>query len=65
MDKRIGMSHNQVPGPDGFFGFGGYCFPKDTSALLSFAKDHNVELDVLKSVVIKNKLIRNEHGNTN
>ena len=65
MDKRIGMSHNQVPGPDGYFGFGGYCFPKDTSALLSFAKDHNVELDVLKSVVVKNKLIRNEHGNTN
>lgn len=33
LDKRIGMSHTQVPGPDGKFGYGGHCFPKDTSAL--------------------------------
>lgn len=58
MDVRIGKSHNQVPGPDGQYGFGGYCFPKDTSALLSFAKQHDVELNVLKAVVEKNKLIR-------
>lgn len=60
MDKRIGTSHVNVPGPDGYFGFGGYCFPKDTSALLSFAKNYNVDLSVLQSVVDKNKLIRNE-----
>lgn len=60
LDNRIGKSHNSVPGPDGFFGFGGYCFPKDTSALLSFAKNYKINLDVLKSVVDKNKLIRNE-----
>ena len=60
LDNRIGKSHNNVPGPDGFFGFGGYCFPKDTAALLSFAKNYNIKLDVLQSVVDKNKLIRNE-----
>lgn len=60
LDNRIGKSHNNVPGPDGFFGFGGYCFPKDTAALLSFAKNHKIKLDVLQSVVDKNKLIRNE-----
>ena len=32
MDKRIGNSHMQVPGPDGRLGFGGACFPKDSSA---------------------------------
>ena len=60
MDKRIGTSHVSVPGPDGYFGFGGYCFPKDTSALLSFANDYGVDLSVLQAVVDKNKLIRNE-----
>jgi UDPglucose 6-dehydrogenase len=34
-DKRIGESHTSVPGPDGRRGFGGTCFPKDTSSLLS------------------------------
>jgi len=33
-DPRIGSSHLQVPGPDGQFGFGGMCFPKDIEALL-------------------------------
>jgi len=33
IDKRIGPSHTQVPGPDGHFGFGGTCFPKDLSSL--------------------------------
>ena len=36
LDKRIGKSHLNVPGPDGDFGFGGHCFPKDLSALTSF-----------------------------
>ena len=34
-DKRIGPSHTKVPGPDGDFGFGGTCFPKDINALVS------------------------------
>jgi UDPglucose 6-dehydrogenase len=38
MDNRIGSSHLQVPGPDGEFGFGGACFPKDTKAFAEFAR---------------------------
>ena len=34
-DKRIGNSHLNVPGPDGDFGFGGHCFPKDLSAIIN------------------------------
>ena len=35
-DKRIGDSHMNVPGPDGRYGFGGPCFPKDVKALAYF-----------------------------
>ena len=34
MDGRIGRSHTSVPGPDGDYGFGGTCFPKDINALI-------------------------------
>lgn len=57
-ERRIGNSHTQVPGPDGMFGFGGYCFPKDTSALLKYAESMNVHMNVLESAVKKNILLR-------
>lgn len=57
-DKRIGRSHLQVPGPDGFYGFGGACFPKDTAALLKYAEEQNIELSVLSAAVKKNTLLR-------
>ena len=40
-EGRIGLTHMQVPGPDGRFGFGGACFPKDLSALINYANDQN------------------------
>lgn len=33
VDPRIGRSHTAVPGPDGKFGWGGHCLPKDMQAL--------------------------------
>ena len=33
LDPRIGSSHTMVPGHDMMKGFGGTCFPKDTSSL--------------------------------
>ena len=38
MDDRIGNSHMMVPGPDRKYGFGGMCFPKDTSAFVKSGK---------------------------
>lgn len=50
--------HTQVPGPDGAFGFGGACFPKDTKALSYIFKQNNIEDLVLSSVIEQNKKIR-------
>lgn len=58
MDPRIGKSHTVVPGPDGAFGFGGACFPKDTAALLKIAKQYNSDMMVLDAAVKKNTLLR-------
>ena len=57
-DSRIGSSHMRVPGPDGAFGFGGYCFPKDTESLLKFAEDQQADLSLIKTAVQKNLLLR-------
>ena len=58
MDRRIGDSHTQVPGPDGQYGFGGACFPKDTEALLKYAEDRGINLNTLNAAVKKNTLLR-------
>jgi len=47
-DDRLGKSHWSVPGPDGHYGFGGSCFPKDIQAIISFAKD---KLDLYPNVL--------------
>jgi UDPglucose 6-dehydrogenase len=57
-DIRIGDSHMRVPGTDGSLGFGGYCFPKDTEALLNYAKQYGIDLNVISSAVQKNLLLR-------
>ena len=47
-DERIGRSHLNVPGPDGDFGYGGHCFPKDVKALIQVA----LELGLLPKILI-------------
>lgn len=55
LDSRIGISHMQVPGPDGKRGFGGACLPKDTNALHHFSEDG---FKLLKSVLTINDQYR-------
>jgi len=57
-DQRIGSSHMMVPGPDGQLGFGGACFPKDTEALVNYAKSVGVDLSVLITATQKNTMLR-------
>ena len=58
LDERIGISHLNVPGPDGDFGFGGHCFPKDLSALIKLSEDLGSINNILKSVVKTNNIVR-------
>ena len=55
LDPRIGWSHTQVPGPDGKFGYGGHCFPKDMAALRTIAADVGQSSDLLDVVVELNE----------
>ncbi len=57
-DKRIGKSHFNVPGPDGDYGFGGHCFPKDLSAIIKLSNDLKSTNNVINSVKITNDKVR-------
>ena len=60
LDDRLGLSHWNVPGPDGDFGFGGHCFPKDLSALLHLTKQMNTTNNVLLATQRTNDEVRND-----
>lgn len=49
-DRRIGADHLS-PGP----GWGGSCFPKDTSALIRIAEDNGYDFALLREVVAANE----------
>lgn len=55
-DPRIGETHLQVPGPDGQYGYGGSCFPKDVKAMIGFDKEGR--LTVLREVELANTQLR-------
>tara|TARA_R100001377_G_scaffold72033_1_gene47760 strand:+ start:115 stop:984 length:870 start_codon:yes stop_codon:yes gene_type:complete len=59
-DGRIGHSHLNVPGPDGKFGFGGSCFPKDIQAMVNYGNKLGIDMNVLSSVWDKNLEVRPE-----
>lgn len=54
-DTRLGNSHFSVPGPDGRFGFGGTCFPKDIHSL-----EHQMKLASVPSPIVSAVITRNE-----
>ncbi|MDC3013566.1 hypothetical protein OA083_02295 [Candidatus Marinimicrobia bacterium] len=60
LDGRVGHSHLSVPGPDGKFGFGGSCFPKDIQALIKFGDLKGVDMNVLKGAWKTNLHVRPE-----
>ena len=51
-DPRIGSSHTFVYKDNR--GYGGSCLPKDISAIVSQAKEHNVDTTLLNGVMAKN-----------
>jgi len=59
IDPRIGRSHTQVPGPDGNYGYGGHCLPKDIAALRSLSNN----TPLLDAVTDANEEYRNADNN--
>jgi len=57
-DERLGNSHWNVPGPDGDFGYGGHCFPKDVKALITVARDLDIIPLMLSATDFKNNNVR-------
>jgi len=56
-DNRIARNID-VPGPDGDFGFGGKCFPKDLNSLIYLAREHMYRPYLLEEVWRLNERIR-------
>ncbi len=61
IDKRIGDSHMDVPGPDGRLGFGGPCFPKDCNALIKYSYDLGHPFKLLEEASKINNKIRSQY----
>ena len=61
----INPMHTNVPGPDGQLSYGGYCFPKDTNALLEFMKGRQSPSKVLEATVLERNQMREENLNVN
>lgn len=57
-DYRIGNSHTDVPGHDGYRGYGGKCFPKDVKAFIQWGEENNLKLDMCKAADNVNERIR-------
>jgi len=56
----VNPMHTLVPGPDGYLGFGGKCFPKDVLAFESYAKKIGVDPKILSASWKKNLEVRDD-----
>lgn len=59
----INPMHTQVPGTDGKLSYGGYCFPKDTNALLQHMKNNNVPCEILQATINERNKMRDDNIN--
>ena len=50
-------SHSIVPGPDGKRGFGGTCFPKDTSNLRYEMRKNNMTPYIMNAIIERNEKV--------
>lgn len=59
----INPMHTNVPGPDGNKSYGGYCFPKDTNALLNHMLRYGVPCAVLEATIRERNIMRKDNIN--
>jgi UDPglucose 6-dehydrogenase len=62
-NKWINPMHTNVPGTDGKLSYGGYCFPKDTNALLEHMKREGTFHGVLEATIEERNKMRSDHVN--
>jgi len=55
--------HTEVPGTDGKLSYGGFCFPKDTNALLQFMKKQSSIHGVLEASICERNRMRTDNVN--
>lgn len=60
LDDRVGASHTEVPGWDGYFGFGGSCFPANINIMMTCAKELGIDTKILRASWEKNLEVRPE-----
>jgi UDPglucose 6-dehydrogenase len=63
MTGWINKKHINVPGPDGNFGFGGACFPKDIEAFM--VKYRNLDITTVKGAIESNRKRRRSASKIN
>jgi UDPglucose 6-dehydrogenase len=59
LSGHINEPHTQVPGPDGKFGFGGKCFPKDVLAFIKTTEGRKLN-KLIRAVETLNNYYRNK-----
>ena len=59
----INPMHTTIPGPDGQISYGGYCFPKDTNALLQYMKNENSPSAIMDACIKERNEMRNDNVN--
>ena len=59
-DGRFGSSHWNVPGPDGSLGFGGHCFPKDSTTYKNELQNAGIDANMLEQMLIINHKLRGD-----
>ena len=62
-NEWINPMHTKVPGTDGRLSYGGYCFPKDTNALMHYMKKLKVPHKVLQATIEERNEMRNDDIN--
>ena len=60
MDPRLGKGYWEQPGPDGEYGFGGGCLPKDTTAMSTLMSENQVADSNATWAINRNKTLRDD-----
>lgn len=58
MSGYINSEHTKVPGPDGKYGFGGACYPKDTMAFIKEIKRIGLQSSFVECMFFENSIYR-------